>query len=125
MRILFFSFLIAITLGSCDAMVTYQFRLQNGTTQDLYVTYTKASNDTTITLTPGNEALVLEQQELNSKTKPYFNEGDSIWWIKTLNATLPDGTPSSINLKIVDPWSFEADGDKGKYHLELKESFFE
>ncbi len=125
MRILFFSILIAFTLGSCDALVTYQFRLQNGTAQDLYVTYTRTSSDTTITLTPGNEALILEQQEINSGVKPYFKEGDSIWWIRTLGATLPDGTQNTTNLKEADHWSFEAEGDKGKYHMELKDSDFE
>lgn len=121
--IVLLALLCALTLCGCDALVTYQFRVQNGTTQPILLTYNRKNTDTTIVMDPNAEVLILEMQEMNSSVKPYFKPEDSIWWFRTLYAEL-DSTRSTLPMKLAKNWEFKAVDGLGKYNLTLTGDHF-
>lgn len=119
--LLFLSLLLA--LCGCDRQYIYQFYVHNDMAGEVSLTYSSQDKDSTVIMAPGAQRLILEMEQLG-KGKSYFAEGDTIWWIRTLEATDASGNQNTVHLRVVDQWEYSPDKDHEIYNLKLNSDKF-
>lgn len=123
-KLLLFSLGLCLILTGCDAHVLYKLYVHNETGQQIQVAYTVHGKDSSLTIPVGEKAMLMEEWQINSGVKPYFNASDEVYWLKSLAVQSGSGTPHKGDLRLADRWEFERAGPVGLYHLYLKEADF-